>query len=64
MRPLIYNKTFLLVIEMATSNIIKSFSSNLLVVFSARRVEISRGKKTALYGSTNFDNLNFKPLCL
>ena len=32
MRPLIYNKIFLLVIEMATSNIIKSFSSNLLVV--------------------------------
>lgn len=64
MTTLIYDKIFLLAIEMATSNIIKSFSSNLLVVFSKRRVEISRGKKTALYRSTNFDNLNFKPLCL
>ena len=42
MRTLIYDKIFLLAIEMATSNIIKSFSSNLLVVFSKRRVEISR----------------------
>lgn len=64
MRTLIYDKIFLLAIEMATSNIIKSFSSNLLVVFGKKRVEISRGKKTALYRSTNFDSLNFKPLCL